>query len=413
MSIKFSIRFLVFNVGFIALLFIMCLNSISSLDFINLFFKYLDEMLAAIMLLYVMLHYKSAIKLNRKVVFAWIGILIIGFLSSLVFRYQKLFPVVFDALISCSKFIIAYFFIKIYIHRNPRYYTAYIVTVCKVIVIVLSLFALHDLIFAPFFKKNEFRYITYSLQLMFPYPTYLAYAGATLLIIFGYLNRNKKYLGYMILSTFICAVSLRTKSLGFIMLYWLFYITTFVFKRKKAWFTIIGSAIAAAIVGYDQIVITFFTANRFSPRSILIKDSVALMGRHFPLGTGFGTFGTVSARDFYSVLYIDLGYPGMTGMSPTDTQFLSDSFWPSIFAQFGFFGLLLFIYLVILLFKQSIRMLKKNKETGFAMIMILSYMLVTSLAEAAFFNPASFLMFILYGVFEEESKLKCQLYMTK
>jgi hypothetical protein len=360
------------------------------------------------MLAYVFLNYREATKINRRVIYLWIGILCLGLLSNIIFQYQGIVPVLIDTFITSSRFLVAYFFASIYIGKHPQHYSLYIYKAAKIVAWILALLVIHDSFFSPFFARNEFRYFTYSLQLMFPHPTYLAYAGATLLIYFGYSKQKKGKTLYMILSTIICFSTLRSKALGFLMLYWMVYVSVFLFKRKKVWFTVLGSVIAAFFVGYDQIITTFFTSGRFSPRSILMKDSIDLMINHFPLGTGFGTFATVAARDYYSPLYTNLGYQAYRGMNSIDTMFLSDSFWPSIIAQFGIMGIILFVVLVISLFKRGIKVFSQNNTAGFSMIMILVYMLVTSLAESAFFNPGAFLMFLLYGMFERENELLCQ-----
>lgn len=70
--------------------------------------------------------------------------------------------------------------------------------------------------------------------------------------------------------------------------------------------------IAAAFIGMEQVQNYFFTSN-YSPRLILLKDSIALAISHFPLGTGYGTFGSSMAAEHYSVLYTRLGYENYWG----------------------------------------------------------------------------------------------------
>ena len=120
------------------------------------------------------------------------------------------------------------------------------------------------------------------------------------------------------------------------------------------------------------------------------------MMEHFPFGTGFGSFGSSIAANYYSPIYERLGYQNNYGMSSEYSGFLTDCFWPTIFAQFGFIGLV-FLFLIICYFLLiSIRKLKINRDAGFAMLMTIVYLLITSVAESSFFNPTAFLFFILF-----------------
>ena len=126
------------------------------------------------------------------------------------------------------------------------------------------------------------------------------------------------------------------------------------------------------------------------------------MMEHFPFGTGFGSFGSSIAANYYSPIYERLGYQNNYGMSSEYSGFLTDCFLPTIFAQFGFIGLV-FLFLIICYFLLiSIRKLKINRDAGFAMLMTIVYLLITSVAESSFFNPTAFLFFILFAVYEKE-----------
>lgn len=76
--------------------------------------------------------------------------------------------------------------------------------------------------------------------------------------------------------------------------------------------------------------------NTYSPRNIMLKDSIVLMKSRFPIGYGFASFGSPTASKYYSYLYTLLDYNSKYGMSETDGYFLSDIFWPAILGQFGF-----------------------------------------------------------------------------
>ena len=68
-------------------------------------------------------------------------------------------------------------------------------------------------------------------------------------------------------------------------------------------------------------------------------------------------------------------------------------------------GTLLFVGVLVLFVIYSIKALKKNLLAGFSMLMILINMLINSTAESSFFNPASFLLFIIFGLLEAENRI--------
>jgi len=209
----------------------------------------------------------------------------------------------------------------------------------------------------------------------------------------------------MFMASFLVSATFRGKAIAFILVYWLIYLWVYVFKSKHYFFIIMGGGIVALLIGLDQIQEYFFT-KAYSPRLILLKDSVLLAIRHFPLGAGYGTFGSAMAADHYSILYRQLGYENYWGMSSNGNLFLTDNFWPIIIAQFGFLGLIMFILIVYYFIEKSIKMFAMNRNAGFAMLLIMINMIINSLAETAFFNPTALLLFILFGICEAEADLE-------
>ena len=71
-----------------------------------------------------------------------------------------------------------------------------------------------------------------------------------------------------------------------------------------------------------------------------------------------------------------------------------------ILSQFGFIGTVLFIAITIRLIKKSLSVLRLSRLNGFSMLMILMYLFITSLAEALFFNPCTFLLMMVFASLE-------------
>ncbi len=77
-----------------------------------------------------------------------------------------------------------------------------------------------------------------------------------------------------------------------------------------------------------------------SARSLLVEGGVTVASRFFPLGAGFGRYGSSVAADDYSPLYYELGFADRFGLAPgaSSGQFLNDSQWPALFGEAGWIG---------------------------------------------------------------------------
>ena len=389
---------------FTLLLFVQCLETLSQVAILQTLLKHIDELLVIAATAYLILHWRYLFQKKRLLTWIWLCFMTIGGISSLVFRYQPLIPTLMDALVVINKFMVGYLTAYLYSSQHPGYLYPRMNGVARIISVILFLLALHDMFLTPFFPVGEYRYFTNSLFLMFPHQTYLAAACVALLVLLGANNENQQNLPYMFMATFVGMMTLRGKAIAFFGIYWLLYICILVFRNRHYLALLISGGLAAVAVGMEQIVLYFFTDSHYSPRSIMTADSIKLMLQHFPLGTGFATFGSTLAQSNYSPLYLLLGYDGNYGMGPQDAMFLTDGFWPEIFAQFGLLGTVLFVVVLVLLFNGVLKTLKTRPKAGFAMLLIFINMLINSTAESSFFNPASFLLFILFGLLETKEQ---------
>lgn len=402
---RIKLKNIKFSCIFLFLIFLTCLDSLTSIHAVQFVLKHVDELLVLVFLFYVLLHSSFLIKRKRKLLFAWASFITIGAVSSVLCRYQGLYASIVDCVLIINKFMVGYLATYTYIVFHKQTISDCVYKTAKIVTIFLFALAIHDFILPPFFSKADYRYFTYSLQLMFPHATYLAAVGNTLLIYFGYKRTKKNNYKYMYMASFLAIATLRGKAVGFVMVYWLFYLYIYVFNARHYFFTFVSGGIAASMIGMNQILSYFFT-EFYSPRLILLRDSITLAIQHFPFGTGYGTFGSSMAAEHYSILYTQLGYENYWGMGSKNSMFLSDGFWPIVIAQFGFLGLVAFIIVMCCLVKRSLVILKISKNAGFAMLLIMINMLINSLAETAFFNPTVLLLFILFGSCEAEAILE-------
>ncbi|TFV64675.1 hypothetical protein E4P41_00040 [Geodermatophilus sp. DF01-2] len=81
-----------------------------------------------------------------------------------------------------------------------------------------------------------------------------------------------------------------------------------------------------------------------SARSALTEGGLTVAAQYFPLGAGFGRYGSSTAAEDYSPLYYSLGFPDRYGLGPgpDSGQFLNDSQWPAIYGEAGWLGAVCF-----------------------------------------------------------------------
>jgi hypothetical protein len=100
-----------------------------------------------------------------------------------------------------------------------------------------------------------------------------------------------------------------------------------------------------AIVTYTHVEYLGQERSRIA-RTVLYSTAPSIAKQAFPTGAGFGRFGTHTAIADYSPLYRELGFTRIYGLEPgggTNGDFGSDTFWPGVLGESGFFGLGFFI----------------------------------------------------------------------
>ena len=96
---------------------------------------------------------------------------------------------------------------------------------------------------------------------------------------------------------------------------------------------------------------------------------------------------------------------GVWGLSPDYPDFVSDTFWPMILGECGFFGLLALLGVLFLLVKKIFSM-KKDKSTFASGLVPLAYLLISSTSESAFANPIAVPLAFWLGFLFAQEKIR-------
>ena len=141
-----------------------------------------------------------------------------------------------------------------------------------------------------------------------------------------------------------------------------------------------------------------------SARSELALGGATMADRYFPVGAGFGRYGSSTAADTYSPLYYQLGFDHRFGLSPDSDQFLNDNQWPALYGETGWLGAGCFaaglVSMLLLLLRRSSpgeeTLVRWIRITGVGWMILL---LVESTAAPVFVSPPSFpFMFAAAGI---------------
>lgn len=408
MQILINKKYFKFEFFFLLLLLQQVLLRYST-GIVNHIISYTDEILALVLLLEMILNYRvvqaKLSKIEAKMLLVYIAFAALGLISSATNPVQSAFLIFSDMLV-CMKVVIFYFYTRTVL--NVRIDSTVLIgklsRMVKPLVLLFGLLAIHDIAFTPFFKKADYRYFMYALQLCFGHPTLLAAFSITcaVIIMAGLSIKNKKNDKCVIWAALTLAIlTLRGKAIAATIAIVVMYVTLFVIKKYAKVIGILGGVVAALMAGWDQFAFYFGAAAQARDdfiRAKLLRDSISLANQFFPIGTGYGSFGSNIAAEHYSPLYVAMGYSGLAGGSREENFALSDSFWPIIIAQFGWIGLLLFVYFLIGLVRKVFELYGINRYLFWAGISAIVYEIIASIAESAFFHPVAIPLFCVLGL---------------
>lgn len=388
---------------FLYLIFQPTIPSLITNNTISTIFNYSDEVigiiLVAVVIFRAMKSQITLLKFEKYMLVFMIIFEIFGLISGFVYDFQSKVYVLTDAY-TCSKFFIYYLCARLLTQEklDEKYFFS-INKICKIIAVIFFVLTLHDAFLSPWFPVADFRYFTNSVMLFFEHPEYLARASMTVIFILAYNYRYYKHnIYYIIMLTIVMILTFRTKAIISTFIIYILYIYFVKFKFKSLLPVGVGAVGGAAYLGYDSLY-KYYLENDSTARKVLTDDSILIAKKFFPIGSGFGSFGSSMAAQHYSKLYMKLGYYRMKGSGLEEGgNFLSDTFWPIVLAQSGWLGLISFCLAIISMLIYIIQSRKNDIYYFWVAISIMAHEFITSFAESAFFHPTAMAEFLLLGL---------------
>ena len=317
-------------------------------------FSYCDELATVAVVVAAFLRFRESNAIlpsgiSASVEIAFVCLLLVtfaAFLGNGLFCIQSSTAAIVTDFLTCWKFPIT-LIASLYAFALSEKLSLLFEAETKLLLVVMTVLGIGNLFF-DFGMGSEARFgIRASFMFVFDHPTYLVFCAAGLT---AFLMRDRsRNMPFIIMGIFIVSLSLRSKGFAFAGICVLLLLTFGKRNKLSLWHVALG-VVAVALIGFDQYANYYQSAG--SARAELARQSLAVANDYFPFGTGFATYGSaVTAQyEYYSPLYYSYGLSTVWGLAPGATSFLSDTFWPTVIAQFGYFGLIAFAALLIALF---------------------------------------------------------------
>ncbi len=323
-----------------------------------------DELIMVFLSLYaIMVLFKKKIfflKEEKYIFIFFISIILLGFLGSFFSNLQPIKIQLIDIIIFI-KFFIVYFSMRIILISKNYDYTTSNIMLFILLFIAFFIFSLvmQDRIL-DLFPIFDFKYFNIgSEELFFGHPSRFAFAiEMILLLLFPLLKKNNTMLYIFIPLLILGALSLRTKYFIFVFLFIGAIILLKFFKLKYI------SVVKISFISIFLISFILIFAHNDILQHILPREDggQGVRGRllfagynialnHFPLGAGFGSFGSYASTVNYSPLYYIYHFDIIPGCMPDKPSFLADNFFAMVLGQFGFIGLICFLLILALFVK--------------------------------------------------------------
>lgn len=363
-------------------------------------FQYADELIAVYSFLMIIFNFSinkfRVEKNNLKILLVVIMLCFFGIFGTLINGYQTLSVSILQMMLFIKFYLVYLAFDNINIRDLSEKYKMKICSWIKRIIIFLFILTIANYVFKIW--PLYYRYNFMVNNLFYSHATYLVAVIVFLMCGLNIFTPSQKVeWKYTFISLLIVISTLRVKGILFVVLSIIILLVFMKNKQKIAISKTIFLMLILLIVGWNQFENYFFDDGQ--ARTILLKKSINVANDHFPFGSGFGTYGSYMSSVNYSPLYYKYGLNTVYGLEPVTGKFICDSFWPMILAEFGYIGLLGYIYIVYLIYKKiQNRYDKKNYNIYINKMLVLFYLLISSSAEQAFVSPLAIPLAILLSI---------------
>lgn len=372
--------------------------------------QFWDEIVAVFCLIKILLvgMRKGLERIHTNMLTLMVFMMGLGLMSNLYAGVQlNLKPIVTD-IGNTFKVFVVYIGASLYLKpiRNKKRIVDSLASVIHIFVIVtFGCMILHE--FGIIRMGSDVRYGLNSFQFInngagqLSFMFYATVLILTLEIKHAFPRKSRKR--YIAMALIVWSSTLRSRAFMYVLIY-IFLYWSLIYKERKLqlnWKNGIVIAGALLLFGIDQIETYFLTKK--TARATLLRYGFYTMQRYFPFGSGFATYGTDAAVKYYSSLYDEYGFGTVWGLSRTYPVFAHDTYWPAIVAQFGFFGTILMLGILLFWCKDVLQKVEDKHSYLLAIFMVVTQV-SSSIATATFFHFITVgIVFLLPLIFDDVS----------
>ena len=222
-------------------------------------------------------------------------------------------------------------------------------------------------------------------------------------------DQKKKNIVLCFITIILAFLSLRTKViLSFTFCYSFYFIVikknnvkTFLNKLLYVLILVvfIFAVFSKQIINTYKLYYTKTTEYGMSAREALRENSFKIMKDYFPIGVGFGKYGTWYASVNYSEYYYKYKMSNIYGLRNKNSKYSMDTFWPTIIGETGMIGLVLYVAMIILCYRKLMKERKiNNNNINSLAVLVFIQTIVESFGFASFnSSPQNVLSAIIIG----------------
>lgn len=357
-------------------------------------FSYIDELLVLFLLiLYIVYSLPKTLEVSKSFIY-FIFIAIFYLVYSLTIHSNITNAILSDFIIVIKSFLVFFLIREINIGLNNN---------MKLLLMLNAIIGLFVIIFLQDMSHpSRFATAIVATGLLYIYAGEYSFKNILIFILImaiGLLSFRSKMYGFFALSS--------------ILIFYFYKNYNFKFSLKHIIYTVI-IVLLLAVLTYEKIYFYFYYGvvhgHEIYARPQLYITSFQIAKDYFPFGSGFASFASHFSGVYYSDIYAQYAIDTTHGLAEGGTDnFISDSFFPQLLGQFGFFGFFLFIYVGYYILKSSYLMYKYNPSTVkyfFIIISIVSFFVIESLVDSTFVqNRGVFIVILLSMSLNEMQKI--------
>lgn len=358
---------------------------------------YLDELIGIFSAAYLIFFRRKLSRYDAISIIMLFCVVLIGLFSNIVYNVNDSISSILIDVIAETKLLFAFFAAKYYLSNEEKIETinllvplAKIYTFFAFICSIISLFFNIGMSGSERYGLSSFRFIfDFNFQYV---AVYMLFFGV---IVCNTKMKERSKAVYYVMGIISLVLATKAPPILFSIIFILLY---FYFKKHQKlslWFILLG-AVILVIAGWFQI--EEYLMNGDAPRRLFFDYSIKTANDYFPLGSGFGTFGSDQAARNYSKLYYQYGFDQLYGMNPENGSFLSDTFWPMALGQFGWIGSIIYLLIFVRIFITLNNNEFNNAKRAFLFAIFLQY-IIHAIGSAILSSSSGMIGFVAMALF--------------